>query len=234
MKKYLKPITYFVCFSIFIVSITGCDKFNNKINYDSPLANAKKVMVESLDNFSYDANITVKTGIMNVTTTMECREDRKNEVGYCKTSTYGVQTEEYIDYKNKIDYSKVYSPYSTDASNGIWTKTKIESSNTNSWLNLSDYVFNITEESKNDGTYYTGTINSKKLAAAISTMNSDIDMDGIVSDDIDITVLVNRFGYIEKITFDMEIMGLDEYVEINYKDYNSSGNITIPNEVKEK
>lgn len=232
MKIKLKKLFPLLIVYIIVFTITGCDSSTNKVNSNSQLANAKKLMTENLDNFSYEANITLKTGFIDVTTTMECKEDRINKIGYCSSSTVGVETEEYIDYKNMIAYTKIYSPYNNDASNGTWTKTKVQSPNTNSWLNLNDYIFNITEESKNGGTYYTGTIDSKKLATAIATVNSDIDMNSIANDDIDITVFVNISGYIEQMTFNMEIMGIDEGVEINYSDFNSSGSITIPAEVE--
>lgn len=228
----MKKILYFALIMMGIICVSGCGKVENKVNNNSQLASAKKLMIENLNNFSYEAIITTKTGIIDITTTMECKEDRINEIAYCSSSTVGVETEEYIDYKNKIDYSRVYSLYSNDPSNGIWTKTKTQNSNTNSWINLNDYIFNITEESKNGGTYYTGTIDSKKLVEAITTVNSDVDMNDIVSDDIDITVFVNSSGYIEQMMCNMEIMGIDESIEINYSNFNSSGSITIPTEVK--
>lgn len=232
MKISCKKIFSLIIVAILLISSTGCDSSESKINSNSQLASAKKIMMENLNNFSYEASITVKTGIMDVTTTMDCKEDRQNQIGYCSSSTMGVQTEEYFDYKNMIDYTRTYSPYSSDASNGVWQKTKIENNNTNSWLNLNDYIFNITEESKNGGVYYTGTIDSKKLAAAMSTVKSDIDMKKIVSDDINIAVFVNSSGYIEQMSFDMEIMGIDEVVEVNFSGFNTTGIISIPTEVK--
>lgn len=233
MKSIWKKLAFLAIISTMVFTATGCNSDENKVNNNSQLANIKKTMIDNLENFSYDANIIVHTGIIDTTLTMECKEDRKNEIGYCSTSSYGMQTEQYIDYKNNIEYSKVNSPYNTDSTNGIWTKQKLENQNTNSWLNLSDYIFNIKEESRSDGTSYTGTINSKKLASAMNSMDSNIDINNIIGNDINITVLVNRSNYIEQITFDMEIMGIKESVEINYKNYNSTGNIIIPTEVKD-
>lgn len=229
----MKKILYFSLIALLMICVSGCGNEENKINSDSKLVAAKKVMTENLNNYSYDVVMTTKTGIMDVTTNMSCKDDRKNQIGYCSTSTYGVKTEEYIDYKNKTNYSKVTTAFGGNSSNGKWTTTKYSGEDTNTWINLNDYIFNITEESRNGGTYYTGTIDSKKLAAAMSQVDSDVDTSNIVSDDIDISVFINSSNYIEKMSFTIEIMGIEEEVEINYKGFNTSGDIVIPSEVKE-
>lgn len=228
----MKKILYFSLIALLVVFVSGCGNEDNKINSDSKLVSAKKVMTENLNNYSYDVEITTKTGIIDVTTNMSCKDDRKNEISYCSTSTYGVETEEYIDYKNKTTYSKVTVPFGGDSSNGQWTSTKYSGGDTNTWINLNDYIFNIKEESRDGGTYYTGTIDSKKLAAAVSQVDSDVDTSNIVSDDIDISVFVNSSNYIEKMSFTLEIMGIEEVVEINYKGFNTSGDVVIPSEAK--
>lgn len=228
----MKKILYFSLIALLVICVSGCGKEENKINSDSKLASAKKIMTENLNNYSYDVVMTTKTGIMDVTTNMNCKDDRKNQISYCSTSTYGVETEDYTDYKNKVNYSKVTVAFGGDSSNGKWTTTKYNGGETNSWINLNDYIFNITEESRDGGTYYTGTIDSKKLAAAMSQIDSDVDTSNIVSDDIDITVFINSSNYIEKMSFTIEIMGIEEEVEINYKRFNTSGDIVIPSEAK--
>lgn len=97
----MKKIVYIFLITILMFCISGCKKEENKINTDSKIAVAKKNMMESLDNYSYDIELTTKTGIMDVKVNMKCKEDIKNKVSYCLTSTYGVKTEEYIDYENK-------------------------------------------------------------------------------------------------------------------------------------
>lgn len=228
----MKKILYFSLITLLVLCVSGCCKEGNKINSDSQLAAAKKIMTENLNNYSYDVEIITKTGIMDVTTNMSCKDDRKNEISYCSTSTYGVETEEYIDYKNKTTYSKVTVAFGGDSSNGKWTSAKYSGGDTNTWINLNDYIFNITEENRDEGTYYTGTIDSKKLAAAMSQVDSDVDTSNIVSDDIDIIVFINSSNYIEKMSFILEIMGIEEVVEINYKGFNTSGDIVIPSEAK--
>lgn len=228
----MKKILYFSLILICVVCISGCGKKKDVVNTDSKLAAAKKSMTENLSNYSYDVEITAKTGFMDLTTNMSCKDDRINQISYCNTSTYGVETEQYIDYKNKKTYYKSTSLFGGDSSNGKWTSSKYNGGETNSWIDLSDYIFNLTEESKNDGTYYTGTIDSKKLAATMSQVDSDINMSNVVSNDINISAFVNSLNYIEKMSFTIEIMGIEEVVEINYKEFNQSGNVVIPEEIK--
>lgn len=204
----MKKILYSIICILALSCLTGCGSEETKINRNSQLASAKEVMVNNLNNYSYDVSITVDTGIIPVSTTMNCKDDRKNQISYCSTSTYGVETEEYVDYKNKISYSKVTTLYGGDSSNGKWTSTKYSGGDTNTWLNLNDYIFNLKEESKNGGTYYTGTIDSKKLGNAIS-QTTDTDTSDIVSEDIEISVFVNSSNYIEKMSFTIEIMGIE-------------------------
>lgn len=229
----MKKIKYLLFLILPILFITGCGNENTTVNTNSKLYEAKNAMINNLNNYSYDVKITTKTGIFDVTTSMNCKEDRVNKIGYCHTSTMGVETEEYIDYGNGVDYTKVTSTIGADPNNGKWTKTKFNgSSNSNSWINLNDYVFNINEESTNGGILYTGTIDSKKLASAMAQTDSSIDLDSIVSDDINISIFVNSNNYIETMNYTMEIMGIKEEVEIYYKGFNTSSSIEIPSEVK--
>ena len=48
--------------------------------------------MQNLDNYSYDVKITAKTGFIDVSTDMTCKEDLKNQITYCSSSTYGVET----------------------------------------------------------------------------------------------------------------------------------------------
>ena len=227
----MKKVRFLVIIAFVIICLTGCGK-NDAINTDSKIVAAKNQMLNNLNNYSYDVKITTKTGIVDVTTNMNCKDDRINKIGYCYTSIVGVETEEYIDYANQVNYTKVSTLYGNDGNNGKWTKTKLKDNTSNSWINLSDYIFNLTEESKNGGTYYTGTINSKKLASAMAQADSNIDLNKIVSDDINIEVFVNSSNYIETMNYSIEIAGVKELVEINFKNYNTSGTIEIPSEVK--
>ncbi len=227
----MKKIVYIFLITILMFCISGCKKEENKINTDSKIAVAKKNMMESLDNYSYDIELTTKTGIMDIKVNMKCKEDIKNKVSYCLTSTYGVKTEEYIDYENQKNYSKVTTAFGENSDNDKWTTSKYSGENTNTWINLNDYIFNLTEEKQENGTYYKGTIDSKKLVNAILKINSDIDISKVVNDDIEVNVFVNSSNYIEKMSCTIKVMGIEEELEINYKDFNTSGDIVIPTEI---
>lgn len=224
----MKKLKIIVVLVLALICFTGCNK-EDAINTNSKVVTAKKQMLNNLDNYSYDVKIITKTGIMDVTSNMNCKADQANKITYCVTSTMGIETKEYFDYGNQVDYRQVTT---SGSSKGKWVKTKIKGDTTNSWLNLSDYIFDLNEETKNDGTYFTGTIDSKKLAAAMAQSDSSIDLGKIVSDDIKIKVFVNSENYIETMDYSIEIAGITEVVEINFKDYNTSGTIEIPSEVK--
>lgn len=224
MKKIL------ICSFIFLSLVTGCGK-NEKTNTDSKIVKAKNEMLSDLSNYSYDVEITAKTNFMDATTTMKCKDDLKNKIGYCTSSTYGVTTEDYYDYNNKTMYSKVSLPFGYGDSDE-WTKSNYGGNGNNTWLDLNDYIFDVKEESKDGGVYYTGVIDSKKLANAMSQADSEVDTSSIVSGDIDIEVFVNSSNYIEYMKFNLVIAGIEEVVEISYYDYNETGSIEIPNNIK--
>lgn len=50
--------------------------------------------------------------------------------------------------KNQINYSKVAVTFGEDLYNGKQTTTKYNGGATNTWINLDDYIFYITEESR--------------------------------------------------------------------------------------
>lgn len=247
--KYMKKILYFSLVTMLVICVSGCakedkkinDDSNNiiskediKINNDSKLVLAKNNMTEKLNNYAYDVEMITKTGFMDITTNMSCKEDLKNKVSYSLTSTYGVETEEYVDYKNKMTYSKVNAEFGDESSNGKWISEKYKGGDVNNWISLTDAMFNITEEKKDGGTYYKGTVDSQKINETMSQLNSNDDKTNMISNDIDISVFVNSSNYIEKISFVLKIMGIEEEVEITYKEFNTSGDIVIPDEAKRK
>lgn len=200
---------------------------------DSGLSNIKNQMTNGLGNYSYDVEITANTGVINIAIEMSCKEDRKNQVGYCYSSMFGVKTEQYIDYANQVAYNRVTMPYGIDPNSGKWTSSKYAAgAPTNSWVGLSDYISNIKSVSKDGGTYYTGTINSRKLAEAMSEVDTDMNASSIISNDINISVFVNSSNYIEKMSFNIEIEGVEETVVVTYKDFNNSGSVTLPSELQ--
>ena len=56
----MKKILYLSLLVLLVICVSGCGKEENKINSDSKLAAAKKVMTENLDNYSYDARQLLK------------------------------------------------------------------------------------------------------------------------------------------------------------------------------
>ena len=228
MKKisnniFIKIICLLLVFNLIL--LTGCNK-QEKVNKDSKIANVKNQMINNLDNYSYKVKIITKTGFVDVETNMDCREDLKNKLSYCHTSTIGVDTYEYTDYKNKASYSKVDTLYGSEG----WKKSKISVDNKNSWINLSDNIFDLQEESVDGGTIYKGTISSKKLASIMQQVDTKINVNKIISKDINIEVFVNSSNYIETMNFTLEVLGIEEIVEIQYVDYNTSGDIELPKE----
>ena len=153
-------------------------------------------------------------------------------INYCTSSTYGVVTEEYVDYKNKMIYSRVTNPYDTSSENGKWSKTKYTGATNNSYVGLGNFVKNIEKTTKMDGTYYSGTIDSKKLIGIMDSMTGDDNASSIIGGDIDITMFVNNSNYLEETKFKMTIAGIDEEATVKYRNYNTSGSLEIPKDAK--
>ena len=221
-RNYFKILlVLFLC-----LVISGCEE---KINKDSAIYKAKENMVENVDNYNMDINISVITDFGNVDVEMECKEDRKNEITYCKSNTLGVGTEDYTDNKNKYSYTKVYDDYGMTTSE--WSKVKLQDVKTDQWLGLNDYIFNLTEETIDNGTKYKGTIELKKLLGLLEKFDLPIEALEILNKDIDVEVIVDTDNYIDYMKFNFVLMGIEMEVEIDYKDYNSAGDIVIPEEV---
>lgn len=223
MKKgYLKILLILML----CIVLSGC---GDKVNKDSALYKAKENMVDNVDNYNMDINITVVTDFGNVDVDMNCHEDRKNEITHCKSNTLGVGTEDYTDNKNKYSYSKVYDDYGMTVNE--WTKTKLQDVKTDQWLGLNDYIFDLKEESAPNGTKYTGIIELKKLLGMLENMDLPIDALKILNKDIEVEVVVDNENYIDTMKFNFNLMGIDMIVEIDYNDYNNAGDIVIPEEV---
>ena len=221
MKKVL-----FILFGI--VLLTGCG--SSSVNTDSKLYKIKNNMLSEVDNYSYDVVMTSETGFIDVDTTMSCKNDNKNKVVYCYSSTFGVETEEYIDFNSKYDYSKVTTLYGGAESNGKWTKKKLGNVDDNSYLSLSDYVYDLTESQVDGGILYKGVIDSKKLVSAQN--DSSININDVIGDDIEIEIFVNSSNYIESMKYSMEVMGINQRVSINFNNFNTTGDVSIPSDIK--
>ena len=222
-KKYL------IILVLIVLCLVGCGKKEETKNGDSPLAKVKSQMMDKLQNYSYDVTMTTETGIMDIETTMNCTDDLKNKLTHCVTETFGIEQEMYYDYNRKVSYAKTSSAYGYGDQD--WTKSEL-TNDSNTWLDLSDYIFDLKSESRNGGTYYTGVIDGKKLAASMSQTDSSANYDSIVGNNINIEIFVNSSNYIETLNFDMEMMGMKETVKVIFKDYNSAGSISLPSNLK--
>jgi len=223
----MKKLFYVLVLFCSLLLISGC---GDKINKDSPLYKAKENMVKKLDNYAMDANIAL-VNIEGAKVNLQCKEDRKNEITYCRTTAVGVGTEEYTDNKNKVSYSKVYDDYGVTTENE-WVKTKLPSSEADDqWLGLNDYIFELEEEKMESGTKYSGIINLKKIFGLLEKFDLPIDFAGFMDKDVDITVIVNNDNYIEKMNMSFEVLGVKMVVDLNYYDYNKIGDVVIPDEV---
>lgn len=223
----MKRLFYMLVVFCSLFLITGC---GDKINKDSPLYKAKENMVKNLDNYSMDASISLDS-IDGATVNLQCKEDKKNELSYCKTSALSVGTEEYTDYKNKVSYSKIYDDLGVTTNNG-WIKTKISSKeDDDQWLGLNDYIFELEEEKVDNGTKYSGVINLKKVFGLLKQFELPIDFGSFVNKDVDITVIVNNQNYIESMNMSFEVLSIKMNVELKYYNYNNTGSIVIPDEV---
>jgi outer membrane lipoprotein-sorting protein len=224
MKKYL---TLAVCAMLSVLVITGCGSKKEDKKKDDALETFKTVKekMAKLDNYDYEAVMVIESGFMDVETTMTCKDDRVNKITHCTSSTMGMETEEYLDYGNQIDYSRSFG--------SDWTKTKVnvQNSNSDSYLTLGDYLTDYKEENKDGGKLITGKIPSSKISEALAQSGSE-DYSSMISNDIDLSIFVNKDGYMEKVYFTIEVMGMKENVTVTFKNFNTAGSIELPAELK--
>lgn len=209
--------------------ICGCSLFEEETNSGSDVALASSGMINDLTGYSYTVTSVLETGIMDMETTTTCNEDRVNKTAYCETSAYGTEEYVYYDYAN----GKMYQSYSTIlGSSNEWTTYSVEFVNeSNSFLNLGDYVFDLEKTETSEGTLYTGIIDSKKLAEATSEVESDISASDVISSDIEISILVNESGYIQSIDYELDVLGMTSKVNVVFSNFNSVNSIIISEKV---
>ena len=238
MKRRILTTLGFMFICIISITITGCKLFKSNKKQVNAVSKSKDAMMEKLDSYSMNTTIVSKTGIMDVTIEVNCNVDNKNKIEYCKTSTLGlVNVEQYYDFGNNKIYSKTDQMIGGDENNGKWISRKIDKkdkSQASTWLGLNDYLKDLTEEDKDGGKLYKGTIDNKKIQSAISDADnsSKIDVPTLTSKDIPIEIFINKSGYIEKINTELEVMSIKENVSINFSNFNDVGTITIPEEAK--
>ena len=226
MKKIIFKLILCIMFGMVL---TGC---GDKINTDSPLYKAKENMIENVDNYNMNINISVFTDFGDVSVKMDCKEDKVNQLSYCKSNSFGVGTESYVDYNNHYDYSKVYDEYGVTKSE--WVKTKVPNVKNGQWLDLSNYIFDLQEKddgSLENGLEYVGVIKLSKLLTMLEGFELPIDALKILNKDITVDVILNQDNYIDSMNFDFELVGIGMNVQIKFADYGTAGVIVIPEEV---
>lgn len=212
---------------VLCILLAGCGE---KINKDSPLYKAKENMVSNVDNYDLKMSVTMNTDAGDVSISGDCKEDRKNETSYCKTTTLGVGTETYTDYKNKKTYSRVSDDYGLV--NSSWTAADIKDVSTDQWLELNDFIFDVKEEESDGLTKYSGTIDIKKITGLLNRFDMPVDLGSFLSKDVAVEVYVNDKNYIDSMKVDLEVLGISMDAKLEYSNYNSAGNVVIPDNVK--
>lgn len=229
----LKNKKFLILLILIIPLIITCGCGNKKITND--VSKTKDNMLNNLDNFSFSASITAQTSFVDITINLNCIQDNKNKMQYCKTSTLGiVDTEQYIDFNNKKSYRMTSTLLGGSEDDGKWITEDYKGSTTitDSWIGLNDYVDDLTVTDVNDGKLYKGKISSKKLSQAISKSDAKSSIKPISSNkDIPIEIFINKDGYIETTNTEMEFAGIKEIISIKYSNFNTAGNVVIPSSV---
>ena len=180
--------------------------FGNKDN--SKIIEIKENMSNKLDNFSYNSIITINLYGTTFNVDIKCKEDNKNSLGYCSINNNLVNIEEYMDYKNKIKYTK------TDAltdSKTDWTKTEDKDmSSSTPILKTMDSLTIEKEEKQDNGTLYTGYMNGKSMSNVINiakkSIPGNINITKFFKKKIPVTLFVNNDNYVEKLSFSIKII----------------------------
>ena len=232
--KRIRPVLSLAFICLLSIVITGCNIFKKDVKTETEVSKIKESMLNNLDNFEMDVTITSQTGFADVTIKMNCIQDNKNKLEYCKTSTLGiVDVEQYIDFNNSKSYSKTTTLFGGDENNNKWKTESFKGNiNTNnSWLSLNDYLKNLEVSDYNGGKLYKGNISMKKIIKAInkSDSSSSIKIPSITDKDIPIEIFINKDGYIESTTLSFEVASIKEIINIKYKNFNNNVNLTLPN-----
>ena len=182
-----------------------------------------KNLFADVDNYTFTATVSVS----GMESTMKCKTDMVNKITYCATSTMGMETEQYVDYKNGYSYQKINS--SLMGGSNEWEKEKIYGELPeygNDYASLVDYVKDLEVENKNGGKLYTGKIDATKIAEAMDDAGTNYG--DLISGDIEAEFFVNADGYLEYVNYSMEIMGMTADTSIKFSDYNTTGEIELP------
>ncbi len=232
-KKWIFIILGIIIIGIILFFVIGMIK-NSRFKDDS-LIKTKEIMSTKLDNFSYNAIVSTNMYGAKFDINLDCKEDRINNLGYCTVGSNIVNLEEYLDYKNKVTYTK------TDLINNdghTWRKN--EEKNMGEVTPILSTLDNIKIEKKevtDNGTKYIGILNGKSLSGLFNIINnatsSKINLSTFLKKKIPVTVFVNNNNYVENLSFSVSIIGIEINCDINYSNFNVTPSITLPEEFNE-
>lgn len=232
-KKWIFITLGIIVFIILLLFILGIFKRPKK---DDSLLISKKNMLEKLKTFSYNSNVNFDIYGLNMNIDLNCNEDRVNKLGYCSATSNIVNIEEYLDYKNKVSYSKLdlISSYKDSDS---WTKSEEKNMEEARMLKIIDSIRIQKKEKKDNGVLYTGIMNGKSLSQIITTAskatNKKINITRLFKKKIPVEVFVNNDNYIEYLKANISVLGIKINIDVKYSNFNTAPSISLPGEVYE-
>lgn len=224
-KKGSKGIIFLIIGVLVLVLIIYLLFFRNRTS-DNELVDIAKNM-NNLKNYTYDVSLITKTSIADVPINMNCKEDNVSKLSYCIIKGTGFTVEEYIDYKHKNIYTKNKTILSQESN---WEKSSYKGSPDNAWLNITKFTSDLKSEKLDDGTTkYNVNISSKKISSIFSRMNSKINpIKTVINKDIPAEFYIDSDGYLQKIYFELEVVGVKEEVTVTFSNYNTTESLSLP------
>ena len=232
-KKWLFIILGIILFIFLVFFILGIFKRPKK---DDSLLISKNHMLKELKTFSYDSKVNINVYGLNLDVDVNCKEDRVNKLGYCSATSNVINIEEYMDYKNKVTYSKsdLISNYRDNSS---WSKNEEKNIEEAPMLKIVDKIKIQKKEKKDNGILYTGIIDGKSLGQVIrtasKTTNKRIGIGRIFKKKVPVEVFVNSNNNIEYLKSNISVLGIKINLDIKYSNYNTSSSLSLPGEVYE-
>lgn len=220
-------IIVIVC-AVFIIKNIITEK-----NKDKALIKVKENMAEKLNNFSYNAVVNIGAYGVKLDVNLNCKEDRVNRLGYCEMQSNVVNLEEYLDYNNKVTYTKT-NLLTNDAFQ--WQKESEKNmTEFTPILGTLDNIIIEKKEKQENGILYTGYIKGKSLSNIFDVINkatsNKFNISSFFRRKIPVTVFVNNDNYVEKVSFSINVLGVDVNSEINFNNFNTTPSISLPEEL---
>ena len=142
--------------------------------------------------------------------------------------------EEYLDYENSVTYTK------TDivSNNNKWKKSKEKDiGEVTPMFKMFDGIKIEKEEKTEKGTIYTGQINGKSLRGILNSANKGtrrkFNLTKLFKRKVPVKIFVNNNNYVENIDSTFKVLGVGFDININYKDFNKTPSLKLPEEINE-